>query len=197
MKEYILLPKHMYDMYSKNNELPPQTTNVKKNQSKQVIAGTARPVIPLRQMYAVENSNNESSDTNVYNHLPLYFKTDKRLANARLLFHYFRNYIDNHGNINSPPGTHTNVVDIIKDFLNIRKPIANDELLNFYKYMLDKLNIPSHLIQNRQLKKLHTVGFIKHPIGGHVKKINRKKPEKRNKITTAKKKNTLHAWRSF
>ena len=192
MKEFILLPKHMYDMYSKNSEISPHPTTVKKDENQQVtpISDTAHPVIPLRQMYTVENSNNDTefTDTNVYNHLPLYFKTDKRLHNARLLFHYFRNHIDNHGNINSPPGTHTNVIDVIKDFLSVRKQIANDELLNFYKYMLNKLNIPPHLIQNTQLKKIHTVGAIKHPVGGYINKIYKVKQKKRN---------ILHSWRSF
>ena len=191
MKEYILLPKHMYDMYSKNSDPPSQPTTVKKDENQQVtpISSTAHPVIPLRQMYTVENiNNNESTITNAYNHLPLYFKTDKKLDNAKLLLHYFRNHIDNHGNINSPPRTNTNVIDVIRDYLTAHKPIESNELLNFYKYMLDKLNIPPHLIQNTQLKKIHTVGAMKHPAGGYINKIYKVKQKKRN---------ILHSWRSF
>ena len=128
------------------------------------------------------NTINYMGTNNIREQFPIYFKQKNKLSNARLLFQYFKNHVDDHGNINSPPNTNMNVLDIFSDLLSTKKKISDIEKLNFYKYMIDKLNIPIHLIQNNHVKNSLASNIVKFPLGGsYIKKEKNKRINIKNK----------------
>ena len=73
--------------------------------------------------------------------------------------------------------------------------MTNTELLEFYKYMIDKLGIPLHLIQNLQIKSLFNGGELKLPIGGCVNK--RMVTRTKHGFKKPKQINILTKWKRF
>ena len=113
----------------------------------------------------------------------LYFSNENKLKKAKPLLEYFKNIIDNEGNIISPPNTNKNVIYIINHFLTISL-IVDDFDLDLDKHLINNLNIQKTLIKNKQILKMIGYVNIKLPIGGFIKvkhlnkKSNRKKQTK-------------------
>ena len=121
----------------------------------------------------------------------LYFSNENKLNKAKLLLEYFKNVIDNDGNIISPPNTDKNVVYIINHFLTVSLPV-NDNDLDLYKHLINKLNIPKTLIKNKQILKMIGNDNIQLPTRGFIKVKPLNKKSKRKKQI-----NLLNKWNRF
>ena len=195
MKEFILLPKHTYDSIkqvssSSSSEKRSDVVNSiqPKGQNKNAFKTTVPPPpIPLRQIPIPEKHNNDSENdnrsykvnthTSVNDILSFRFEEEK-LKKAQILLNYFKNNLnykwDRKGDIHSP-NNNRNILDIITDFLNEKKSLANSDI-TYYKYIVYTSNMPLSLINNKSLKKsLETTKRTKSTrVGGKLlKKIKR------------------------
>ena len=136
------------------------------------------PSIPLTQTHIPDQNkisiNNRDNKTNKLPHpsitdkLILHVSNNIKLNKVKLLLNYFKNIIDDDGNIISPPNTDKNIIDIANTFLNINQNIGEDNL-DLYKYLINTLNIPKSLIKNRNILKIIGNDDIKLPLGGFIK----------------------------
>ena len=115
-----------------------------------------------------ENKSNKLPHPSLTDKLILHFPNNNKLSKVKLLLNYFKNIIDEDGNIISPPNTDKNIIDIANNFLNINQNIDEDDL-DLYKYLINTLNIPKSLIKNRNILKIIGNNDIKLPLGGFIK----------------------------
>ena len=131
MKEFILIPKNMFEMLSKKKTiaLHSQIPKKKKKEDLTRVWKTHLPPpppahsIPLNQTHDTyhnrinldnrnnNNRNNKPSHTSFTDRLILHFN-----SSIKLLLNYFKNIIDEEGNIISPPNTDMNFIDIANIF---------------------------------------------------------------------------------
>ena len=175
MKEFILIPKNMFEMLSKKKKDNNTTlTNTKRNNKRKKedltrVWKTHLPPppahsIPLNQTHDTyhnrinldnRNNNNRSNKpphTSFTDRLILHFNSNIKLNKAKLLLNYFKNIIDEEGNIISPPNTDMNFIDIANIFFNVNQKV-NEEDLDLYKYLINRLSIPQSLINNKKYYK--------------------------------------------
>ena len=187
MKEFILIPKNMFEMLSKKtNNIIHINTKVNNNNNKRKKEKLTNmwkthlppPSIPLTQTHIPDQNkisiNNRDNKSNKLPHpsitdkLILHFPNNNKLSKVKLLLNYFENMMDEDGNIISPPNTDKNIIDIANTFLNINQNIDEDDL-DLYKYLINTLNIPKSLIKNRNILKIIGNNDIKLPLGGFIK----------------------------
>ena len=138
------------------------------------------------------NRNNKPPHTSFTDRLILHFNNNNKLIKGKLLLNYFKNIIDDEGNIISPPNTDMNFIDIANSFFNVRKK-ANREDLDLYKYLINRLSIPQSLIKNTDILQIIQNNGIHLPIGGFIK--IRKTLNKKSKINKQAK--TSNKWKTF
>ena len=141
------------------------------------------PSIPLTQIHipdqnkiSISNRDNKSNKLphlSITDKLILHFPNNNKLSKVKLLLNYFKNIIDEDGNIISPPNTDKNIIDIANTFVNINQNIDEDNL-DLYKYLINTLNIPKYLIKNGNILKIIGNNDIKLPLGGFIKKKKNK-----------------------
>ena len=162
MKEFILVPKNMFEMLSpQKNNIIHTNTKVNNKRKKEKLTNMWKthlppPSIPLTQTHIPDQNkisiNNRDNKTNKLPHpsitdnLILHFPNNNKLSKVKLLLNYFKNIIDDDGNIISPQNTDKNIIDIANTFLNINQNIDEDDL-HLYKYLIKALNIPKSLIK--------------------------------------------------
>ena len=132
MKEFILIPKHMFEMLSKkkDNNITLKITKINNKRKKDLTRAWKThlpppPVhsIPLNQTHDLyhnridldnrnNNRNNKPPHTSLTDRLILHFNSSIKLDKVKLLLNYFKNIIDEEGNIISPPNTIMNFIDI-------------------------------------------------------------------------------------
>ena len=96
----MLIPKHMFDMFSKNNNLT-QTNSPINKKKKNLLWKThiTPPTIPLTQTHLPDQNKisinnrdtNQPSQPSLTDRLILYFSNENKLNKAKLLLEYFRN----------------------------------------------------------------------------------------------------------
>ena len=212
MKEFILIPKNMFEMLSKKKDNNTTFTNTKqKKEDRTRIWKTHLPPpqpthsIPLNQTHDTyhnrinldnrnnnNNRNNKPPHTSFTDRLILHFNNNNKLIKAKLLLNYFKNIIDDEGNIISPPNTDMNFIDIANSFFNVKKKV-NREDLDLYKYLINRLSIPQSLIKNTDILQIIQNNGIHLPIGGFIK--IRKTLNKKSKINKQAK--TSNKWKTF
>ena len=160
------------------------------------------PSIPLTQTHIPDhnkisitnrdNKTNKPPHPSITDKLILHFSNNIKLDKVKLLLKYFKNIIDDDGNIISPPNTDKNIIDIANTFFNINQNIDEDDLA-LYKYLINTLNIPKSLIKNKKILKIIGNDNIKLPLGGFIKikKLLNKKPKIHKQI------NLLNKWKPF
>ena len=114
------------------------------------------------------------------------------MKKVKLLLEYFKNIIDENGNIISPPNINMNFLDVSNVFLTVRAPIHNDEDLDLYRIFINTLNIPKSLIKNKHiLDRIGDDQTVSH-VGG-ILNINNsiRKPKKK------KTNNILKTWNTY
>ena len=126
------------------------------------------------------NRNNKPPNTSFTDRLILHFNNNIKLGKAKLLLNYFKNMIDDEGNIISPPNTDMNFIAIANSFFNVKKKV-NREDLDLYRYLINRLSIPQSLIKNTDKLQIIQNNGIHLPIGGFIK--IRKTLNKKSKIT--------------
>ena len=207
MKEFILIPKNMFGMLSKkNNNIIHINTKVNNKRKKEKLTNMWKthlppPSIPLTQIHipdqnkiSINNRDNKSNklpQLSITDKLMLHFPNNNKLSKVKLLFNYFKNIIDEDGNIISPRNTDKNIVDIANTFLNINQNNDEDDL-DLYKYLINTLDIPKSLIKNRNILKIIGNDDIKLPLEGFIK--IKKNLDKKPKINKQIK---LNKWKPF
>ena len=138
------------------------------------------------------NRSNKPPHTSFTDRLILHFNSNIKLNKAKLLLNYFKNIIDEEGNIISPPNTDMNFIDIANIFFNVKQKV-NEEDLDLYKYLINRLSIPQSLINNKKILQIIQNNGIHLPIGGFIKirKTLNKKPKINKQTKTANK------WKTF
>ena len=209
MKKFILIPQNMFEMLSKKKNNNTTFTNTKqKKEDRTKIWKTHLPPphsIPLNQTHDTyhnrinldnrnnnNNRNNKPPHTSFTDRLILHFNNNIKLGKAKLLLNYFKNIIDDEGNIISPPNADMNFIDIVNSFFNVRKKV-NREDLDLYKYLIIRLSIPQSLIKNTDILQIIQNNGIHLPIGGFIK--IRKTLNKKSKINKQAK--TSNKWKTF
>ena len=212
MKEFILIPKNMFEMLSKNKDNNTTFTNTKrKKEDRTRIWKTHLPPpqpthsIPLNQTHDTyhnrinldnrnnnNNRNNKPPHTSFTDRLILHFNNNIKLGKAKLLLNYFKNIIDDEGNIISPPNTEMNFIDIANSFFNAKQKVDREDL-DLYKYLINRLSIPQSLIKNKDILQIIQNNGIHLPIGGFIK--IRKTLNKKSKINKQAK--TSNNWKTF
>ena len=134
------------------------TCSKTKNPKKRTIwkTHTPPPKISLTQVHTPHQNkpitNNlttkQGSTTSFKDQLILHFPNEKKLNKVKLLLEYFKNIIDENGNIIFPPNINRNLLDVSNVFLTVSAPIHNDEDLDLYRIFINTLNIPKSLIKN-------------------------------------------------
>ena len=113
---------------------------------------------------------------------------------VKLLLEYFKNIIDENGNIIFPPNINKNFLDVSNIFLTVSAPIHNDEDLDMYRIFINTLNIPKSLIKNKFiLDRIEHNKTVSH-VGGKLNinnNITKPKKKKKNNI------NILKTWKSY
>ena len=188
MKEFILIPKNMFEMLSKKKDNNTTFTNTKqKKEDRTGIWKTHLPPpqpthsIPLNQTHDTyhnrinldnrnnnNNRNNKPPHTSFTDRLILHFNNNIKLGKAKLLLNYFKNIIDDEGNIISPPNTDMNFIDIANSFFNAKQKVDREDL-DLYKYLINRLSIPQSLIKNKDILQIFQNNGIHLPIGGFIK----------------------------
>ena len=111
---------------------------------------------------------------------------------VKLLLEYFKNIIDENGNIIFPPNINKNFLDVSNIFLTVSAPIHNDEDLDMYRIFINTLNIPKSLIKNKFiLDRIEHNKTVSH-VGGKLNINNITKPKKKKKNI-----NILKTWKSY
>ena len=212
MKEFILIPKNMFEMLSKKKDNNTTFTNTKqKKEDRTRIWKTHLPPpqpthsIPLNQTHDTyhnrinldnrnnyNNRNNKPPHTSFTDRLILHFNNNIKLGKAKLLLNYFKNIIDDEGNIISPPNTDMNFIDIANSLFNAKQKVYR-EYLDLYKYLINRLSIPKSLIKNKDILQIIQNNGIHLPIGGFIK--IRKTLNKKSKINKQAK--TSNKWKTF
>ena len=212
MKEFILIPKNMFEMLSKKKDNNTTFTNTKqKKEDRTRIWKTHLPPpqpthsIPLNQTHDTyhnrinldnrnnnNNRNNKPPHTSFTDRLILHFNNNNKLGKAKLLLNYFKNIIDDEGNIISPPNTDMNFIDIANSFFNVKQKVDREDL-DLYKYLINRLSIPQSLIKNKDILQIIQNNGIHLPIGGFIK--IRKTLNKKSKINKQAK--TSNKWKTF
>ena len=212
MKEFILIPKNMFEMLSKKKDNNTTFTNTKqKKEDRTRIWKTHLPPpqpthsIPLNQTHDTyhnrinldnrnnnNNRNNKPPHTSFKDRLILHFNNNNKLGKAKLLLNYFKNIIDDEGNIISPPNTDMNFIDIANSFFNVKQKVDRKDL-DLYKYLINRLSIPQSLIKNKDILQIIQNKGIHLPIGGFIK--IRKTLNKKSKINKQAK--TSYKWKTF
>ena len=212
MKEFILIPKNMFEMLSKKKDNNTTFTNTKqKKEDRTRIWKTHLPPpqpthsIPLNQTHDTyhnrinldnrnnnNNRNNKPPHTSFTDRLILHFNNNIKLGKAKLLLNYFKNIIDDEGNIISPPNTDMNFIDIANSFFNVKQKVDREDL-DLYKYLINRLSIPQSLIKNKDILQIIQNNGIHLPIGGFIK--IRKTLNKKSKINKQAK--TSNKWKTF
>ena len=212
MKEFILIPKNMFEMLSKKKDNNTTFTNTKqKKEDRTRIWKTHLPPpqpthsIPLNQTHDTyhnrinldnrnnnNNRNNKPPHTSFTDRLILHFNNNNKLGKAKLLLNYFKNIIDDEGNIISPPNTDMNFIDIANSFFNVKQKVDRENL-DLYKYLINRLSIPQSLIKNEDILQIIQNNGIHLPIGGFIK--IRKTLNKKSKINKQAK--TSDKWKTF
>ena len=112
---------------------------------------------------------------------------------VKLLLEYFKNIIDENGNIIFPPNINKNFLDVSNVFLTVSAPIHNNEDLDMYRIFINTLNIPKSLIKNKFI--LDRIGHnqtVSH-VGGKLNINNYiTKPKKKKKTTSTYSKHGNH-----
>ena len=192
MKEFILIPKNMFEVLSKkkkDNNITLTNTKINNKRKKEDLTRTWKThlppppphSIPLNQTHDIyqsrnNNRNNKPPHTSLTDRLILHFNNGGKLNKAKLLLNYFKNIIDEEGNIISPPNTNMNFIDIANTFFNIKQRV-NEEDLDPYKYLINRLSIPQSLIKNRNILQIIPNNGLQLPIGGFNKirkRLNKK-----------------------
>ena len=212
MKEFILIPKNMFEMLSKkkDNNTPFTNTKQKKEDRTRIWKTHLPPLqpthsIPLNQIHDTyhnrinldnrnnnNNRNNKPPHTSFTDRLKLHFNNNNKLIKAKLLLNYFKNIIDDEGNIISPPNTDMNFIDIANSFFNAKQTVDREDL-DLYKYLINRLSIPQSLIKNKDILQIIQNCVIHLPIGGFIK--IRKTLNKKSKINKQAK--TSNKWKTF
>ena len=212
MKEFILIPKNMFEMLSKKKDNNTTFTNTKqKKEDRTGIWKTHLPPpqpthsIPLNQTHDTyhnrinldnrnnnNNRNNKPPHTSFTDRLILHLNNNIKLGKAKLLLNYFKNIIDDEGNIISPPNTDMNFIDIDNSFFNAKQKVDREDL-DLYKYLINRLSIPQSLIKNKDILQIFQNNGIHLPIGGFIK--IRKTLNKKSKINKQAK--TSNKWKTF
>ena len=201
MKEHILLPKHMYDSMTKNVSKKSPINKSPNVESTLHWQTHVPPPIPLNQTGIISYGNTSTDKKlavtpTIIDKLPIYFTKNDQLKRARLILPYFKNNINNEGDIISPSNVDKNVIDVIKDMLNISKLLKVEDL-QFYHVMINTLNIPLDFIKNRMIRNLFSNTRIKLPIGGGRNKLKNKKYVKRTNTCKKVKKQAHIKWSIF
>ena len=205
----------MFEMLAKKKDNNTTLTNTKRNNKRKKedltrVWKTHLPPpasahsIPLNQTHDTyhnrinlvnRNNNNRSNKpphTSFTDGLILHFNTAIKLSKAKLLLNYFKNIIDEEGNIISPPNTDMNFIDIANTFFNVKQKV-NEEDLDIYKHLINTLSIPQSLIKNKTILQIIQNNGIHLPIGGFIK--IRKTLNKKSKINKQAK--TANKWKTF
>ena len=127
--------------------------------------------IPGQNKISINNRDNKSNKLphpSITDKLIVHFPNNNKLSKVKLLLNYFKDIIDEDGNIISPSNTDKNIIDIANTFLNINQNIDEDDL-DLYKYLINTLNIPKSLIKNRNILKIIGNDDIKLPFGDFIK----------------------------
>ena len=157
------------------------------------------PKISLTQLHTIyqnkpninDVSSKKPSNTSFKDRLMLHFPNERKLKKVKLLLEYFKNIIDDNGNIVSPPNINRNFLDVSSVFLNVRTPIHNDEDLDLYRLLINTLNIPKSLIKNKHILKQIEPDTKSSHIGGLLNINNSiRKPKKKNN-------NILKTWNIY
>ena len=159
MKEFILIPKNMFEMLSKktDNNITLTDTKIKNKRKKEDLTRTWKThlpppspsSIPLNQTHNLyhdrigqvnrNNKNNKPPHTSLTDRLILHFNNGGvKLNKAKLLSNCFKNIIDEEGNIISPPNTNMNFIDIANTIFNIKQRV-DEEDLDLYKQLINRL----------------------------------------------------------
>ena len=138
------------------------------------------------------NRNNKPPHTSFTDRLILHFNNNIKLGKAKLLLNYFKNIIDDEGNIISPPNTDMNFIDIANSFFNVKQKVDREDL-DLYKYLINRLSIPQSLTKNKDILQIIQNNGIHLPIGGFIK--IRKTLNKKSKINKQAK--TSNKWKTF
>lgn len=147
MKEFVLIPKYMYEQLKNVQSTPHPTVKKRKLNTEWK---TPVPPIPLRTVNVdsplnlVKSNVNNTTDTQPSEKLPILFKNGK-LTKAKQLLKILENKSDYISG--------KDILGIIKDFLSPPTAI-NEEKLQYYNHLIYNLNIPSELVLNRYLKSL-------------------------------------------
>ena len=133
MKEFILIPKNMFEMLfrKKDNNITLTNTEMNNKRKKEDLTRTWKThlppppphSIPLNQTHDIyhnrinldnrnNNRNNKPPHTSFTDRLILYFNNSIKLDKVKLLLNYFKNIIDEEGNIISPPNTNMNFIGL-------------------------------------------------------------------------------------
>ena len=212
MKEFILITKKMFEMLSKKKDNNIILTNTKIN-NKRKKGGLTRawkthlpppqafsiPLIQTHDLYhnridldnRNNNKNNKPPHTSLTDRLILHFNNGGKLNKAQLLLNYFKNIIDEEGNIISTPNTNMNFIEA-NTFFNIKQRV-NEEDLDLYKYLINRSSIPQSLIKNRNILQIIQNNGIQLPLGGFIK--IRKRFNKKTKINKQTK--ITNKWKTF
>ena len=213
MKEFILIPKNMFEMLSKkkDNNITLTNTKISNKRKKEDLTKAWKThlppppasSIPLNQTHDLyhnridldnrnNNRNNKPPHTSLTDRLILHFNNSIKLNKVKLLLNYFKNIIDEEGNIISPPNTNMNFIDIANTFFNINQRV-NEEDLDLYKYLINRLSIPKSLIKNRNILQIIQNNGKQLPLGGFIKIRKRlnKKPKINKQTKTPNKRKTF------
>ena len=85
-----------------------------------------------------------------------------------------------------------NFIGLANTFFNINQKV-NQEDLDIYKYLINRLSIPQSLIKNKNILQIIQNNGIQLPIGGFIK--IRKRLNKKPKINKQTK--TPNKWKTF
>ena len=85
-----------------------------------------------------------------------------------------------------------NFIDIANIFFNVKQKV-NEEDLDLYRYLINRLSIPQSLIKNKNILQIIQNNGIHLPTGGFIK--IRKTLNKKSKINKQAK--TANKWKTF
>ena len=211
MKEFILIPKNMFEMLSKKKIITQHSHIQNKRKKIELEYGkhtyhhhnqhilfllikqmTYHNRINLDNRNNNNNRNNKPPHTSFTGRLILHFNNNIKLGKAKLLLNYFKNIIDDERNIISPPNTDMNFIDIANSFFNVKQKVDREDL-DLYKYLINRLSIPQLLIKNKDILQIIQNNGIHLPIGGFIK--IRKTLNEKSKINKQAK--TSNKWKTF
>ena len=193
MKEFYLVPKHLYDAMKSTTTVKKKgsdiikgripnssTTNIKRRIPK---IGeqwqTKIPPPPLRNQITLNSikGTDTNDKPNIYTHLSLRM-SGKELQRATLILKHFDKSNDmkwdEYGDLYSPINGY-NIIDIIHDLIYHEK-ISNIDKLNDFKYIITSSALPIHYIKNKFIKE-HLSEQVNIKTGGSI-------PKKKAKVCT-------------